>query len=41
LYQSCESYTQAHQYLEHYLQENIGNETMEITVMELAGTKKK
>jgi viroplasmin and RNaseH domain-containing protein len=41
LYQSCESYTQAHQYLEQYLQENIGNETMEITVMALAGTKKK
>jgi hypothetical protein len=41
LYQSCDSYTQAHQYLEQYLQENIGNETMEITVMELSGTKRK
>jgi hypothetical protein len=41
LYQSCESYTQARQYLEQYLQENIGNETMEITTMALSGTNKK
>jgi hypothetical protein len=40
LYQSCDSYIKAHQYLEQYLQENIGNETMEITAMALAGTTK-
>jgi hypothetical protein len=38
LYQSCDSYIQAHQYLEQYLQENIGNEKMETTAIVLAGT---
>jgi hypothetical protein len=33
VYQSCESYTEAHQYLEQYRLENIGNEKMEITSM--------
>jgi hypothetical protein len=37
LYQSCESYTEARQYLEQYLLENIGNEKMEITSMAPAG----
>jgi viroplasmin and RNaseH domain-containing protein len=41
LYQSCESYTEARQYLEQYLQENIGKEKMEITSMAPAGTGKK
>jgi hypothetical protein len=41
LYQSCESYTEAHQYLERYLLENIGNEKTEITSMAPAGTGKK
>jgi hypothetical protein len=40
LYQSCESYTEARQYLEQYLQENFGNEKMEITSMAPAGTEK-
>jgi hypothetical protein len=39
LYQSCESYNEAHQYLETYL-ENIGNEKMEITTMASVGTEK-
>jgi viroplasmin and RNaseH domain-containing protein len=39
VYQSCDSYIQAHQYLEQYLQENNGNETMETTGIALAGTK--
>jgi viroplasmin and RNaseH domain-containing protein len=39
-YQSCESYTQARQYLEQYLQKNIGNEKMKITTMALSGTEK-
>jgi hypothetical protein len=38
LYQSCESYTEARQYWEQYLLENIGNEKMEITSMAPAGT---
>jgi hypothetical protein len=41
LYQSCDSYIQAHQYLEQYLQEKIRNETMETTAIALAGTIKK
>jgi hypothetical protein len=41
LYQSCESYTEARQYLEQYLLENIGNEKMEITSMAPAGTGQK
>jgi hypothetical protein len=40
LYQSRDSYIQAHQYLEQYLQENIGNETMETTTIAITGTKK-
>jgi hypothetical protein len=39
LYQSCDSYIQAHQYLEQYLQENNGNETIETTAIALAGPK--
>jgi viroplasmin and RNaseH domain-containing protein len=38
LCQSCDSYIQAHQYLEQYLQKNIGNETMETTTTALAVT---
>jgi hypothetical protein len=39
LHQSCESYTEARQYLEKYL-ENIGNKKMEITTMASVGTGK-
>jgi hypothetical protein len=38
-YQSCESYTEAHQYVEKHL-ENIGHEKMEITTMASVGTGK-
>jgi viroplasmin and RNaseH domain-containing protein len=41
LYQSCESYTEAREYLEKYLLENIGNKKIEITSMAPAGTGKK
>jgi uridine phosphorylase len=40
VYQSCESYTEARQYLEQYRLENIGNEKMEITTMASVGTVK-
>jgi viroplasmin and RNaseH domain-containing protein len=36
LYESCDSYDQAHKYLEQYLQEENGNETMEMTATALA-----
>jgi hypothetical protein len=41
LYQSCESYIEARQYLEQYLLGKIGNNKMEITSMAPAGTGKK
>jgi viroplasmin and RNaseH domain-containing protein len=41
LYESYDSYDQAHKYLEQYLHEDNGNETMEITATEFAAIKKK
>jgi hypothetical protein len=41
LYESCDSYDQAHKYFEQYLHKENGNETMEMTATALAAIKKK
>jgi viroplasmin and RNaseH domain-containing protein len=40
LYESCDSYDQAHKYLEEYLHKEKGNEKMEMTAIALAAIKK-
>jgi viroplasmin and RNaseH domain-containing protein len=40
LYELCDSYDQAHKYLEEYLHKEKGNETMEMTTIALAAIKK-
>jgi viroplasmin and RNaseH domain-containing protein len=40
LYESCNSYAQAHKYLEEYLHQEKGNQEMEMTTIALATLKK-
>jgi viroplasmin and RNaseH domain-containing protein len=40
LYESCDSYDQAHTYLEEYLHQEKGNKEIEITDIALAALKK-